>query len=53
MNLPEPGLPADFDADAYVRRTDHCQHTPGAPKPPAFRYYMDLPGREIDAICRR
>ena len=53
MTLIDPGLPADFDRDAYVRRTDHRQHTPGAPQPPAWKHYMTLPGRLAERFGNR
>ncbi len=53
MHPVEPGLSADFDYDAYCRRTDHRQHTPGAPEPPAWNYYMQLPQREFGRLNNR
>ncbi|MCF7838416.1 MAG: hypothetical protein K9N49_07275 [Candidatus Marinimicrobia bacterium] len=53
MDTIEPGLPADFDRDAYARRTDHRQHTPGAPPPPAWPHYGGLPHRLLKKIGNR
>ncbi len=53
MNLIKPGLPDDFDYEAYVRLIDHRQHTPGAPKPPAWNNYMSLPKKLIERFSNR
>ncbi len=44
--LIEPGLPADFDREAFARRKDHRWHAPGVPQSPAWSYYRSLPGSE-------
>ncbi|MBN1865229.1 MAG: hypothetical protein JW808_10045, partial [Victivallales bacterium] len=53
VSMIEPGLPVDFDYAAYVSRTDHRQHAPGAPQPQAWSHYGGLPQRLLKRIGNR
>jgi len=37
----------------FVSRTDHRQHTPGAPQSPLWQHYMKMPDREPARFARR